>query len=79
MHIHFFYYHAGAAKIGRAAQTQKPRCNTGSTRTLGCSLGEGARKQSGGINAIGGWVMRKAMHARIMVFFGIVHAVTHEF
>jgi hypothetical protein len=77
--VTFYYYHARAPKIGRAAQPQQPCCNIGSTRALRCSLGEGARKQSGGINTIGGWVMREAMHAREMVFFGIVRALTYEF
>jgi hypothetical protein len=65
----FFYYHAGTAKIGRTAQPQQPRHNTGSTRTLGCLLGEGAHKQRGGINVIGGWVMREAMHTRKICLF----------
>ncbi len=55
-------------------QPQQPCDNAGSTRALGCLLGEGARKQRGGINAIGGWVMREAMHAREMVFFSTHHA-----
>jgi hypothetical protein len=65
----FYYYHAGTAKIERAAQPQQPHHNTGSTRTLGCLLGERVHKQRGGINTIGGWVMREAMHAREMFFF----------
>jgi hypothetical protein len=65
----FFYYHAGAAKIERVAQPLQPRHNSGSTCALGCLLGEGASKQRGGINAIGGWVLREAMHAREMAFF----------
>jgi hypothetical protein len=73
----FFYYHAGAAKIGRAAQPQQPRHNTGSTRALRCLLREGAHKQRGGINAIGGWVMRTALHG--FFFLCIVLAVMHRF
>ncbi len=55
VHAVTFFYIAHTAKIGRAAQPQQPRHNTGPTLAFGWSLGEGACRQRGVINRIGGW------------------------